>query len=125
MHFYTPRETTPAFRYPASGGSGTPVATPRYALQLTATPGATVQKFNDLPFEEQGNVDEEVLLGTGTPPPANVTATTLGAGVQPRAPGSAPSMSEAQIADLICFLGALSDGYQAPATPPTSGTCVN
>jgi cytochrome c peroxidase len=125
VHFYNTRDTNPEFWYPASGGSGTPVATPGYALQPTYLPGATVQKFNDLPFEEQGNVDEEVPLGTGNTPPDNVNATTLGAGVQPRAPGSTPSMSEAQIADLICFLGALSDGYQPPATPPTSGTCVN
>jgi len=125
VHFYNTRDTNPEFWYPAIGGSGTPVATPSYALQVTTTPGATVQKFNDLPFEEQGNVDEEVPLGSGITPPGNVSATTLGDGVQPRAPGSVPSMSEQQIADLICFLGALSDGYQPPATPPTSGTCVN
>jgi cytochrome c peroxidase len=45
--------------------------------------------------------------------------------VLPRDPGSAASMSEQQIADLICFLGTLSDDYQPPATPPTSGACVN
>ncbi|MDQ2734766.1 MAG: cytochrome-c peroxidase, partial [Pseudomonadota bacterium] len=55
----------------------------------------------------------------------NVNATTLGDGVLPRDAGSAPSMTEEQIADLVCFLGTLSDGYQPPATPPTSGGCVN
>ena len=125
VHFYNTRDTNPEFWYPASGGSGTPAATPSWALQLTTTPGATVNKFNDIPLDEQGNVDEEVPLGTGTTPPDNVNATTLGAGVQPRAPGSTPALTEAQIADLICFLGTLSDGYQPPATAPTSGACVN
>jgi cytochrome c peroxidase len=125
VHFYNTRDTNPEFWYPASGGSGTPVALPAYALQLTYLPGATVNKFNDLPLAEQGNVDEEVPLGTGNTPADNVNATTLGEGVQPRAPGSTPSMTEQQIADLICFLGTLSDGYQPPATPPTSGACVN
>jgi cytochrome c peroxidase len=34
-------------------------------------------------------------------------------------------MNDSQVADLICFLGTLSDGYQPPATAPTSGACVN
>ena len=125
VHFYNTRDTNPEFWYPATGGSGTPVATPSWALQLTATPGATVNKFNDIPLDEQGNVDEEVPLGSGITPANNSGATTLGDGVQPRAPGSAPALTEAQIADLICFLGTLSDGYQPPATTPTSGACVN
>ena len=29
-----------------------------------------------------------------------------------------------QIADLVCFLGVLSDGYQPPSAAPTSGRCV-
>jgi cytochrome c peroxidase len=94
-------------------------------LQLSVAPGAAVNKFNDIPLNEQSNVDEEVPLGTGTTPPDNVNATTLGAGVLPRAPGSTPSMTDDQIADLICFLGTLSDGYQPPASAPTSGACVN
>ena len=125
VHFYNTRDTHPEFWYPSTGGSGTPAATPSWALQLTATPGATVRKFNDLPLAHQGNVDEDVPLGTGTTPPDNVNATTLGDGVQPRAPGSTPAMTDAQIADLVCFLGTLSDGYQPPATAPTSGACVN
>ena len=125
VHFYNTRDTNPEFWYPATGGSGTPAATPSWALQLTYTPGATVKKFNDIPLDEQGNVDEEVPLGSGTTPPGNDNATTLGDGVLPRDPGSTPSMTEQQIADLICFLGTLSDGYQPPATAPTSGACVN
>ena len=125
VHFYNTRDTNPEFWYPATGGSGTPATTPSWALQLTYTPGATVHKFNDIPLDEQGNVDEEVPLGTGNTPPDNVGAKTLGDGVQARAPGSTPALSEAQIADLICFLGTLSDGYQPPAAAPGSGACVN
>jgi len=125
VHFYDTRDTNPEYWYPATGGSGTPVATPSWALQLSVMPGATVAKFNDMPLAHQRNVDEEVPLGTGITPPDNVAATMLGDGVQPRAPGSTPSMTDAQIADLVCFLGTLSDGYQPPAATPTSGACVN
>jgi cytochrome c peroxidase len=125
VHFYNTRDTNPEFWYPSTGGTGTPTATPGWALQPAVTPGATVHRFNDLPPAHQGNVDEEVPLGTGTTPPDNVNATTLGDGVQPRAPESTPSMTDAQVADLVCFLGTLSDGYQPPATAPSSGACVN
>jgi cytochrome c peroxidase len=125
VHFYNTRDTNPEYWYPSTGGSGAALATPVWALQLSVVPGATVRKFNDIPLNEQGNVDEEVPLGTGTTPPDNVNATTLGDGVLPRAPGSTPSMTEQQMADLICFLGTLSDGYQPPATGPTTGACVD
>jgi len=125
VHFYNTRDTNPEYWYPGTGGSGAPASNPDYALQPTYVPGATVAKFNDLPTEEQGSIDEEVPLGTGITPADNVYATTLGQGVQPRAVGSTPSMTEQQIADLICFFNTLTDGYQAPATPPTSGACVN
>jgi cytochrome c peroxidase len=124
VHFYNTRDTNPEFWYPASGGSGAPVAAPDWALQLGAVPGASVRKFNDLPPSQQGNVDEEVPLGSGGTPAGHPDATTLGEGVQPRGPGSAPSMSDQQIADLVCFLATLSDGYRPPATAPTSGPCV-
>ncbi len=125
VRFYNTRDTNPEYWYPATGGSGTPSATPSWALQLAFTPGATVHKFNDLPPAHQRNVDEEVPLGTGITPPDNGGATTLGDGMQPRTPGSTPAMTDAQIADLVCFLGTLSDGYQPPATAPTTGACVN
>ena len=125
VHFYNTRDTNPELWYPSTGGSGTAVATPSWALQLSVLPGSTVNKFNDIPAAQQGNVDEELPLGTGTTPPNNSLATTLGDGVLPRAPGSAPALTEQQISDLICFLGTLSDGYQPPATTPTSGACVN
>ncbi|MDR3418114.1 MAG: cytochrome c peroxidase [Nevskia sp.] len=125
VHFYNTRDTNPEYWYPSAGGSGTPAANPDFALQPTYVPGATVAKFNDLPAEEQGSVDEEVPLGTGITPAGNVNATTLGAGVQPRAVGSTPSMTDQQVADVVCFLNTLSDGYQIPVTSPTSGPCVN
>lgn len=125
VHFYDTRDTHPEFWYPGTGGSGSPQATPAWALQPTFLQGATPRKFNDLPLGQQANVDEEVPLGSGNTPPGNVNATTLGDGVQPRTPGSAAAMSEQDMADLVCFLSTLSDGYQAPASAPTSGACVN
>jgi cytochrome c peroxidase len=125
VHFYNTRDTNPEFWYPATGGSGTPVQAPNWALQPGVLPGATVRKFNDIPPAHQGNVDEEVPLGSGTTPASNSLATTLGDGVLPRDPGSTPALTEQQLADLVCFLATLSDGYQPPATEPTSGPCVN
>ncbi len=120
VHFYNTRDTNPEFWYPSSGGAGTPVNNPIYALQPTYAPGALIKVFNDLPAGSQGNVDEEVPLGTG-----EGGDNTRGGGTLPRAAGSAPSMNDQQIADVVCFLNTLSDGYQVPATPPTSGPCVN
>ncbi|MDB5985455.1 MAG: cytochrome-c peroxidase [Nevskia sp.] len=120
VHFYNTRDTNPEYWYPNSGGSGTPVDNPDYALQPTYVPGAKLQIFNDLPTAFQGNVDEEVPLGTGIG-----GDNTLGGGTQPRSPGSKPSMSDQDIADVVCFLNTLTDGYQIPDTPPTSGACVN
>lgn len=51
-----------------------------------------VQKFNDLPAQYRGNV--------------NTTEAPLN-----RKPGMAPAMDEAEIADLVQFLGTLTDGY--------------
>jgi cytochrome c peroxidase len=53
----------------------------------------TVDKFNDLPPALRGNVNT-------TEVPYN------------RRPGMAPALNEAEIADLVQFLGTLTDGYQ-------------
>jgi cytochrome c peroxidase len=120
VNFYNTRDTNPEYWYPADkDGTGAPRANPGWALQPTHVPGATVRKYNDLPRAQQGNVDEEVPLGTG-----EGGDKTLASGTQPRAPGSAPVMTPQQIADLVCFLGVLSDGYQPPAKAPTTGRCV-
>lgn len=125
LHFYNTRDTHPEYWYPGVGGSGAPINNPDYALQPTYVPGATIVRFNDLPTDERGNVDEEVPLGSGVTPQGNDRATTFSDGVPPRTPGSAPAMTEQQISDLVCFLNVLTDGYQVPETAPTSGACVN
>lgn len=51
--------------------------------------------------------------------------TTAADGAQARSFHSAPQLSQKDIADLVCFMKTLSDGYQAPATAPSSGDCVN
>jgi len=120
VNFYNTRDTNPEYWYPADpDGTGAPRANPGWALQPTHVPGATVRKYNDLPRAQQGNVDEEVPLGTG-----EGGDKTLASGTQPRAPGATPVMTPQQIADLVCFLGVLSDGYQPPAKAPTTGRCV-
>jgi cytochrome c peroxidase len=108
IRFYATRDTNPEIWYPTVGG--TPKATPdqdfpRYGLVTTQYVGGTVQKFDDLPAKYRGNIDGQLPLDG-------------------RAAGSKPPMTEAQIADLICFLKTLSDGYQ-PSTQPASGACVD
>jgi len=120
LNFYNTRDTNPEYWYPArNDGTGTPQANPGWALQPTHVPGATVEKYNDLPRAQQGNIDEEVPLGTG-----EGGDKTLASGTRPRAPGAVPVMTPQQIADLVCFLGALSDGYQPSSRPAASGKCV-
>ena len=109
IRFYNTRDTTPQIWYPTVGG--TPKATndptfPTYGLITTQYVGGTVQKFNDLPAAYLGNIDPQLPLDS-------------------RPAGSTPPMTDQNIADLICFLTTLNDGYQPPATPPTSGPCVN
>ena len=79
---------------------------PTWGLVTTQYEGGTVQKFDDLPPAYRGNIDPQMPMDG-------------------RAPGSANPMSERDVADLVCFLKTLDDGYQPPATPPTSGTCVD
>ncbi|MGJ7500764.1 cytochrome-c peroxidase [Variovorax sp. ZT5P49] len=120
VNFYNTRDTNPEYWYPANNdGTGAPQANPGWALQPTHVPGATVNKYNDLPASQQGSIDEEVPMGTG-----EGGEKTLASGTRPRAPGSPPVMTPQQIADLVCFLGALSDGYQPSSAPPTTGRCV-
>ncbi|MGJ7605080.1 cytochrome-c peroxidase [Variovorax sp. LT1R20] len=120
VNFYNTRDTNPAYWYPArNDGTGAPQANPVWALQPTHVPGATVDKFNDLPQVQQGSIDEELPMGTG-----EGGDKTLASGTKPRAPGSTPVMTPQQIADLVCFLGTLSDGYQPSSAPSTSGRCV-
>lgn len=109
VHFYNTRDTNPELWYPTVGG--TPKATPdpdfpTYGLITTQYTGGTVMKFDDLPAQYRANVDVEQPMGD-------------------RAPGSKPVMTEQNIKDILCFLNTLTDDYQPPASPPTSGTCVD
>lgn len=108
IRFYNTRDSMPQLWYPTVGG--TPKATPdsgfpTYGLITTQYVGGVVQKFDDLPSKYRGNIDTQLPMDG-------------------RAPGSAPPMSENDIADLICFLKTLTDGYQ-PSSAATSGTCSN
>jgi cytochrome c peroxidase len=109
IRFYNTRDTMPEIWYPTAGG--TPKASrdpgfPTYGLITTQYAGGAVQKFDDLPAAYRVNIDTQLPLDG-------------------RLAGSAPPLSEQNIADLICFLNTLSDGYQPPSSPPTSGPCVD
>ena len=58
-------------------------------------PDGSVAKYDDLPAQYQGNID------------------TLDAPFN-RKPGDKPALNEAEIKDVIAFLGTLSDGYESP-----------
>ncbi|MCC8393565.1 cytochrome-c peroxidase [Paraburkholderia sp. MMS20-SJTR3] len=123
LNFYNTRDTNPEYWYPSSGGdSSQTTQNPSYALFPTYASGATVTSFNDLPAAYQGNIDEELPMGQGQ---TDAGGTTAADGAKPRAFHSTPQLTQQNIADLVCFLNTLSDGYQVPATQPTSGACVN
>ena len=75
LTFYVQRDTNPEKFYPRKADG-------------------SVDKFDDLPPEYRGNVNQEEV-------PYN------------RHPGDAPALSDAEIDDVIAFLGTLSDGYVA------------
>lgn len=60
-----------------------------------------VQRLDDVPVPYRANLTRQMPLDG-------------------RAPGSAPPMTEAETADLVCFLRTLSDGHVA-GTPPQAG----
>ena len=125
VHFYNTRDTHPEYWYPANNdGKGTPQANPSWALQPTYIPGATIRKFNDLPEQYWGNIDIEIPMSNGDVNNiSHISDDPTGASI--RTPGSNSVMSEQDMQDLVCFLNTLTDGYQPPATAPTSGACVN
>ncbi|MGB7596395.1 MAG: cytochrome c peroxidase [Gallionella sp.] len=109
IRFYNTRDTNPEIWYPTVGG--TPLATPApnfptYGLITTQYSGGTVQKFNDMPASYVANIDPQMPLDG-------------------RAAGSTPPLTEQNIADLICFLNTLTDGYQPASAPVATGPCVN
>jgi cytochrome c peroxidase len=109
IRFYNTRDTNPEIWYPTVGGTprSKPDADfPTYGLITTQYSGGTVKKFDDLPKEFTDNIDTQMPLDG-------------------RKPHSKPPMSEANIADLLCFLNTLTDGYKPPAAPPAAGKCVD
>jgi cytochrome c peroxidase len=109
IRFYNTRDTNPEIWYPTAGGrakSKPDRRFPTYGLITTQYAGGTIQKYDDLPAAYRANIDPQMPLDG-------------------RAAGSKPPLSEQDISDLICFLETLTDGYKIPATPPTSGRCVN
>ena len=110
IRFYNTRDTHPEIWYPTVGGapSSKPSADfPAYGLVTTQYTGGKVQKFNDLPAKYRANIDPQMPLDG-------------------RAPASAPAMSEQDIADLICFLNTLTDGFVKPSgREPTAGACAS
>ncbi|MCC8402856.1 cytochrome-c peroxidase [Paraburkholderia sp. MMS20-SJTN17] len=123
LNFYNTRDTNPEYWYPSTGGdSSNMVQNPSYALFPSAASGATATPFNDLPAAYRGNIDEELPMGQGQ---THAGGTTAADGAQARPVHSAPQLTQQNIADLVCFLNTLTDGYQPPATTPTSGACVN
>jgi len=108
IRFYNTRDTQPQLWYPTVGGKPRAVndpAFPTYGLITTQYTGGKVQKYNDLPPAYAANIDTQMPMDG-------------------RRAGSAPPMSEQDIADLVCFLNTLSDADTTPAMPPKPGACV-
>ncbi|ACY31261.1 cytochrome-c peroxidase [Comamonas thiooxydans] len=111
IRFYNTRDTNPEIWYPTKGGKPQTKPSsdfPTYGLITTQYAGGRVQKFNDLPTAYLENIDPQMPLDG-------------------RAAASKPPMSEQDIADLICFLKTLTDGFDEAADKkqPASGACVN
>jgi cytochrome c peroxidase len=109
LRFYNTRDTRPELWYPTVGGKPKAVndpGFPGYGLITTQYLAGKVAKFDDLPAAFTHNIDKQMPLDG-------------------RKAGSAPPLSEQNIADLICFLDTLTDDYQPSASPKTSGPCVN
>jgi cytochrome c peroxidase len=107
IRFYATRDTMPELWYPTVGGTAkTPPdpGFPSYGLFTTQYEGGVVQKFDDLPAAYRENVDKQAPLDG-------------------RAAGSAPALTDGEVADLVCFLETLTDDYR-PGTPDPSGRCV-
>jgi cytochrome c peroxidase len=108
IRFYNTRDTWPEIWYPTVGGkprARPDAAFPTYGLVTTQYTGGKVKKFDDLPPQFVANIDTQMPLDG-------------------RQAHSAPPMSEQNVADLICFLNTLTDGYQPPASAPTTGPCT-
>jgi cytochrome c peroxidase len=109
IRFYNTRDTRPELWYPTVGGKAKPSndpSFPSYGLVTAQYVGGRVEKYDDLPARFRTNIDPQMPMDG-------------------RKPGSTPPLTEQNISDLLCFLNTLNDDYTPPATPPTSGPCVN
>jgi cytochrome c peroxidase len=108
VRFYATRDTRPELWYPTVGGHAkarNDRAFPTYGLVKTQIVGGQVRKYDDLPARHVTNIDPQMPLDG-------------------RARGAKEPLGERDVQDLLCFLETLTDGYQAPATAPTTGRCV-
>jgi cytochrome c peroxidase len=108
VRFYATRDTRPELWYPTVGGRPKARADrsfPTYGLVKAQVEGGRVRKFDDLPANVVANIDPQMPLDG-------------------RVRGAKPPLDERDVQDLVCFLETLTDGYEPPATPPTSGRCV-
>jgi cytochrome c peroxidase len=108
IRFYATRDTRPELWYPTVSGTARPAGTnfPKFGLVQTPFAGGHIAKFDDLPPAFVRNIDPQLPLDG-------------------RAKGSKDALTEQDIQDLLCFIETLTDGYVAPASPPTSGRCVD
>jgi cytochrome c peroxidase len=109
LRFYNTRDTMPELWYPTVGGrpkARNDRSFPTYGLVTRQYVGGRIQKLDDLPPAYRGNIDPQLPLDG-------------------RARGAKPPLSERNLADLLCFLETLTDGYRPPAVAPTSGRCVD
>jgi cytochrome c peroxidase len=100
VRFYNTRDTMPELWYPTVGGrprAAPDPSFPTYGLVKTQYTGGTVLKFDDLPATYRKNIDGQMPLDG-------------------RAAGSAPALSEEEIADLVCFIETLTDDYKPGTT---------
>jgi cytochrome c peroxidase len=109
VRFYNTRDTMPELWYPTAGGRAkarNDRGFPGYGLVTRQYVGGVIQKFDDLPAAYRDNVDPQLPLDG-------------------RRRGAKPPLTERDVADLICFLETLTDGYRPPVAPPSSGRCVD
>ena len=83
-----------------TASSRTPCASTRCATRIRRASTAGGHQFDDLPAKYQGNLNRELPFGAK--------------------PGDKPTLTEAEIADVVAFLKTLTDGYVA--TPADAAT---
>jgi cytochrome c peroxidase len=108
VRFYATRDTQPELWYPTVGGrpkARNDRSFPKYGLVTAQVVGGKVRKYDDLPERYAGNIDPQMPLDG-------------------RTRGAKPPLGERDVQDLLCFLETLTDGYDPPPSPPTTGRCV-